>query len=377
VRVGYLLLVAVGVFFIRDPRGVVAVAALQLLLWLAAGLGLGRAVSRIRKLWLFAALITLAYALTANDPDTDVWLTLPLYLFDLELNRTGALIGLTMVLRILCVVLASQVARAGEPRAVVDGLSRLGVPASASILLDTVLALVGDSAAKPKGESAAASLAATFRRLRRGDVGPLVESLEGQFARAEAHIDELTADDADRGKSKDLAIIAGIALTMLGIRALKVLPGLPIPAGHKMIFLTPLYVSATLLTSRRFASTGVGLSMGLVSFLMGEGRYGIFGLFKHVAPGLLCDLMLGRLRGGSWRPGVGFWAFFGALAAVARFATMFAVVLAVQAPSVAYALLVPGLVSNVVFGSLSGYITFHLVARLSAPSELSTDGDGG
>lgn len=167
-------------------------------------------------------------------------MTLPLYLFDLDLNRTGALIGLTMVLRIVCVVFASQVARAGDPRAVVDGLGRLGMPASAPILLDTVLALVGDSKAKPKDESAAASLAATFRRLRQGDVGPLVESLQGQLARAEAHIDELTADDADRAKFKDVAVTAGIALTMLGIRALKVLPGLPIPAGHKMIFLTPL-----------------------------------------------------------------------------------------------------------------------------------------
>ena len=56
--------------------------------------------------------------------------------------------------------------------------------------------------------------------------------------------------------------------------------------------------------------------------------------------------------------------------AVGRFATIFLVTLLVQAPAVAFAFLVPGLLVHGMFGLLSGYVTHHLLAaadRRSAP----------
>ena len=46
--------------------------------------------------------------------------------------------------------------------------------------------------------------------------------------------------------SRDAGVIVGLSLTMLGIKALKVLPSIPFAPGHKLVLLTPLYVVASL-----------------------------------------------------------------------------------------------------------------------------------
>ena len=38
--------------------------------------------------------------------------------------------------------------------------------------------------------------------------------------------------------------------------------------------------------------------MGTIAFLMGDGRYGVFEILKHVAPGVIVDLFLPVLRRG-------------------------------------------------------------------------------
>jgi hypothetical protein len=47
--------------------------------------------------------------------------------------------------------------------------------------------------------------------------------------------------------------------------------------------------------------------------------------------------------------------------AAGRLATIFSIVALVQAPRIAYALLLPNLAFQVTFGALSGYVSYHLV----------------
>jgi hypothetical protein len=101
--------------------------------------------------------------------------------------------------------------------------------------------------------------------------------------------------------------------------------------------------------------------MGTAAFLLGDGRYGIFEILKHVTPGLLCDLIVPIVLRGGRRPGAVGWSLIGGLIAVGRFATIFAITLSVQAPAVAWAMLIPGMTVHVTFGILSGYVTFHMV----------------
>ena len=227
-----------------------------------------------------------------------------------------------------------------------------------------------------------------MKRLGRGDVQVLVRGLERQIARAERHAE---GQGVNARLVRDVGVIAGVSVTMLGIKALKVLPSIPFAPGHKLVVLTPLYVAATLLSRSRFGATLTGLTMGTVAFLMGDGRYGVFEILKHVAPGLVCDavipLMVRRTGAGTAPheergPGAVVWSLFGGLVALGRFATIFAVTLAVQAPAVAWAFLVPGLTVHVVFGVMSGYVS-HPIARAverlrrSSDDARLHDGNGG
>jgi len=160
---------------------------------------------------------------------------------------------------------------------------------------------------------------------------------------------------------RDVAIIAGISLTMLGFKAIKVLPSVPFAPGYKLVILTPFYILAAVLTRSRLGATLCGLTMGTVAFLMGDGRYGVFEIPKHVAPGVVADILVPPLVRGGRRPGAITWSVVGALMAVGRLATIFCVVALVQAPKAAYALLLPNLAFQVTFGALSGYVSYHLV----------------
>jgi hypothetical protein len=60
-------------------------------------------------------------------------------------------------------------------------------------------------------------------------------------------------------------------------------------------------------------------------------------------------------------PGGFAWSVFGTVIAAGRAATILAIVFMVQAPKVAYALLIPTLTIHCVFGAASGYVSYHLI----------------
>lgn len=366
VRVLYLLAVAVGVFLLVSPWAVAAVLVLQLVAWPAVGLPLRRLGRQVFKLWTFTLFIVASYSLFALDPSLDRWVDVA----GLQLNVHGALQGATMVMRVVAVVLASQVVRAGDPRAISTGMTGIGVPRPIAQSLDVVLALLGEGTGRGRGQGGGGgggggggrgrrqgqeSFWESLRRLSRGDVAPLVKRLLRHIDRAREH--------AGDGVGHDVPVVAGVALTMMAIKVLKLLPSLPFAPGHKLVLLSPLYIAAGLLTRGRFGASVTGLVMGLTAFLMGDGRYGIFEVLKHIAPGLVCDLALPWMRRGS-PPRAWAWAVLGLGMGLGRFLTIFSVTLAVQPPVVAYAFLVPGIALNGFFGLLSGWVSCHVATAL-------------
>ena len=204
----------------------------------------------------------------------------------------------------------------------------------------------------------------TLSDLRRNGFKPLVSRLLRRIAEAKEHLEQQHI--AGQGKTKqglnsDIAVVAGLSLTMLGVKALKILPALPFAPGHKFVLLTPLYLLSVVLTRSRFGATWTGTTMGGVAFLMGDGKYGVFELLKHIAPGLLADLIVPFLIQGGRLPGRFVWTLVGGVLALGRFATIFLVVLAVQAPSYAYAILLPGLTVHLSFGLIAGFISYYLL----------------
>jgi hypothetical protein len=138
------------------------------------------------------------------------------------------------------------------------------------------------------------------------------------------------------------------------------------------VLLIPLYMVAAAMTRSRAGATLTGLTMGTVAFLLGDGRYGVFEIAKHVTPGILVDLLLaptralagtGRLRS------VLAWSLLGLVAALGRFATIMLIALAVQPPALVYAVLIPGLAVHAIFGALSGLVTAPLLRALGKENE--------
>jgi hypothetical protein len=242
--------------------------------------------------------------------------------------------------------------------------------------MDTVLALLGGGGSRSGNGSGGGSGTGTgtgtggargLAALGRGGVGALVDRLERHIDRAERHVLAQELGHRSRAWIRDVAVIAGVSLTMLGVKALKILPALPFAPGHKLVVLTPLYVAASLLTRAHLGATLTGLTMGSVAFLLGDGKYGVFEILKHVAPGLVCDLCVPLLLAHGRRPGRVVWSLLGGVIAAARFATIFAMLLVVQAPGVAYAILLPGLGVHVACGILSGLVSFHLWRAVDRP----------
>ena len=372
-RVLYLVAVAVGAFFVKSPRFAIALALGHVFTWLLLGLGVRPLARAFFKLWGFAAFVSVSYALTAEDPAIDRWI--PIY-GHFRLNFGGLVVGLLMIVRVVTVVLASRIARAGDERAVAVGLGRLGAPEVVALSIDTVLALLGGGGGgggggnglgggRGKGQKQRVlngeGFLGNLRRIARGDVLPIVERIERHIERAERYL-------GDRG-SRDIAIIVGISLTMLGIKALKLLPSVPFAPGHKLVLLTPLYVIATLKTRTRFGATLTGLVMGTVAFLLGDGRYGIFEIAKHVMPGLVCDLVVPFVLSGRGARSRLVWCIVGGMMGLGRFATIFVVTMLVQAPGVAWAFLVPGLVIHTTFGILSGLVSAPLLHAVMERTE--------
>jgi len=192
----------------------------------------------------------------------------------------------------------------------------------------------------------------------------LARRLERRIEDAEDYANGQNLDPAAAAKSRNIAVIAGGALAMLGVRALKVLPSIPFAPGHKLVLLTPIYVAITMASTSPFGATTAGLTMGTISFLMGDGRYGIFEIAKHVAPGILCDLFVPLMTAGRRRPGPLAWAILGGVIATGRFATIFVIALALGVPSLAWAFLLPGLAVHIGFGVVSGWLTVPLVRSM-------------
>jgi len=358
-RVLYLGLVAVGALVVKDVRILVGLALAHAIAWLLLREGARALARQLFKLSAFAGFIVLSYALTKDDPATDRWTTIA----GIRVNAGGAIVGARMVLRVVTVVLASRIARSGDPRAIAEGLRRIGVPEIVAMPMDAVLSLMGGRGHGGGGGGGRGrgrhhegepkeGFWASLKKLAKGDVGMIVERIERQIDRVQAHL-------GDKG-SADIAIIAGLSLTMLGIKALKVLPSIPFAPGHKLVLLTPLYIIAALRTKTRAGATLTGLVMGSVAFLLGDGRYGIFEILKHVAPGILCDLFVPLFRR---RSGTLAWSVLGGLMGVGRFATIFTITLIVQPPAIAWAILVPGIIVHTTFGVLSGLVSTPLVKR--------------
>jgi len=370
------------VFLLSNPTAVAAILALQILLWLAAGQPAAQMPRLLRRLGVFFFFILLSFAFFPEEGAAD-WIRLPLGIVELEVSASGLRAGLLMCLRVYTVIFTSLLVRRSMKAAeFVDGLRGLFMPEQLALAIDATLYLLeprakerlkrgaggdgqrdggggGGGGGGGQGGGGHKKLTVVLRDILRGDISFLVERIEATLARGSAYVADNHAG-MDAARARDLGVISGMTLTRLTLKWLKVLPGLPIAPGHKAVLLLPLYILTAELTRTRWGATLTGSCMGVIAFLMGDGRYGIFEILKHIAPGLLIDLLLPLTRVGG-RPGVIRYGLLGVIAALGRFATSVVVALLMGAPPAFFAMVAPLALVHASFGAASGLVSVALM----------------
>jgi uncharacterized membrane protein YgcG len=399
-KVVYLLVVTGAVFTVpvlaatRTVRwfvvlGLLGVQLTTLLCMHIAVADILRTVDRLK--WLFAFLIA-CYVLLPADPgrghDISQW-HVPGLGLNVLLNLSGLEQSSLMCLQILTLIIVSAVVQlSGSGHDLVDGLRGFGLPRLFVYSVDTTLAMLGGlrrraaggggrrgrgrgaqqkaaldasqphNGAQRTAEANASSpgFFAVLGRLLRGDVGFFISSIAENLERARTRVAGDSARSFDARLAHDAAVIAGVALGMMSLKMFRFLPGIPFASGHKTLLLFPLYIVAADLTSSRWGGTTAGSIMGVLGYLQGDGRFGVFEILKHLAPGLVIDILwpLGRRLPRS----MFILCVLGFLAAIARTSTEFITMLLLGSRLEVYAFPLAKLIPNVVAGTLSGCVTY-------------------
>ena len=410
ILVFYLLAVTFAAFLLPDSikaTGVAVLFAMQLVVLAAfRSLHLGdlaRIFDRLRILFFFLIAVN---AFLPGPATGRYW---PLA-WGILVNLEGLFSGAVMCAQIALVVLTTHVVRTiGDERSFIDGLRSLRIAPLLAYSLDTTFALVGGSLNRgagggqhrkkrwwnwiigggrhsvgggggggggggdqaAAGEETSGGVLALFRALRNRDISPFVDKINNGLADATRHAARL---GLSRERAHDVGVIGGIAAVMMAFKLVKVLPGLPVMQGAKMIFFIPLYILAADRTHTRWGGTIAGGIMGFLAFLNGDSRYGLFEILKHLVPGLTTDIIWPVVR----RLPLRIWilVLVGWIAAAARTSTQFGMIFAPSSDN-ATLLVFPALklIPNAIAGTLSAFVTYPVLKHLGSRAMANKDRD--
>lgn len=388
-RLAWLLALAVALFAIGDAVVLAVLLAAQVGLWLASGLPAKDLLLPLRRLLLFGLLIALSFAFVATGTGEDRWLALPLGNWTLQINLSGLALAGVMLLRVLTLVLASVwVQRSCPPGSLVRGLRALRLPETVAIAVDATLAILGggprsgaggghgggmgkgggghrqDDAAVGAPHGRDGSL--RWQEIRAGRTQAFADIFERALERARRWLAAQYPTLAPE-RLRDLSIVLALCLTIIGLKVLQVLPGIPFASGHKNVLIVPLFLYAAQATGMRFGAFAAGTAVGIVSFLLGYGKYGVLEIAHFAVPGLLADLLAPWLRATAPGARLAQFAVAGAVLGLGRFAANFLAILLAGAPQVAFVLFAPLLISQVAFGALSCFVSVLLIKPKESP----------
>ncbi len=405
-RLAWLLALAIGLFALEQPWLLGALPLVQVALWLASGLPLAGLWGALRRLLVFGVLIALSFAFVPTG-GVDRWVALPGPEW-LRVNLAGLALAGLMLLRVVTLVLASAwVQRSCPPGALVRGLRALYLPETVAITVDATLALLaGEPSFQRTRESSGEDTGLPHSRGRQGGGGSgggtggghgrhRAGTGEAQIGWADIRAGRVQAfaDVFERGlergrnwlagqyphldaaRLRDLSIVLALCLAVMGLKVLQVLPGIPFASGHKNVLIVPMFLYVSHATHMRFGGFAAGTAVGIVSFLLGYGKFGVLEIAHFALPGLLADLLTPFLRATRPATRLAQYAAAGAVLGLGRFAANFLAILLAGAPNVAYALFAPLLVSQVAFGALSGFVSVLLIKPKPAGAPESIKGN--
>jgi cobalt transport protein len=341
-----------------------SLASVPVLWWVAHGRNPLRLLRFLRRTAWFLLFLVVSF-LIVPPATAHPWM---LHIAGRHINVTGLGPGVRMSLRLLTIVLGSIVLReTGRRGELLIGLRQLRLPLPVAQTIDAALSLVGEmQGGRRRGqrrrEREGRGLRGVLRSDKEAAAARLLESFEDTVARSEDAIGKSAQPDTMGIRvSSDAAVVAALAVMAMTVKFAKILPGIPFASGHKNMLTIPLYFAAARLTRSRLGATWMGITLGVVAFMFGEGRFGIIEIVKYVAPGVVLDAVWPFIR---YRRNVVLLSILGLVMAFARFGSTLLAGWIAHAPPLFYALAGGASVTQFIFGLLSGPVSWAVLRSI-------------
>jgi Cobalt transport protein len=359
---------------------------LPLAWWISHGRNPLLLLPMLRRTWVFLLFLLLSFLLFPPDTAEALIVEIGGRAFDLS----GLLVGAMMCLRLLTIIVASLVLReTSRPREILLGLRQLRIPLPLAQTIDATLTLVtarrtgpGRRRLRKERRQAGRTPDETRRTLRERATAAadrLASSFHETVAQSAAEIGVPAEERAHHiSAASDVAVVTALVVMVMGLKMVKLLPGIPFASGNRLMLVFPLYFVAARYTRSRIGATWLGATLGVVAFLFGEGRFGILEIAKYVAAGVILDLVwpfVGRHRN------VLVYSCTGLLMGIGWFASTLLAAWVARAPAIFYALAVGMGITQLVFSVISGPVSWSLLRLLDRPVQpqeaQAEAGDGG
>lgn len=348
------------------------VLALPLGWWVGHGRNPLHLLPMLRRTWVFLAFLLLSFLIF--PPETADPLTVEVAGRTIDLS--GLLVGGRMCLRLLIIIVASLVLReTGRPHEILLGLRQLRIPHPLAQTIEATLTLVAAQRTgrrrrrreRGRARREAGGARRTIRERGRALAERLASSFHETVARSAA---EIGVPESERARhisaASDVVIVTALVVMVMGLKMVKLLPGIPFASGNRLMLVFPLYFVAASYTRSPIGATWMGATLGMVAFLFGEGRFGILEVAKYVAAGAILDLVWPLVRR---RPSVVMYGAAGLLMGIGWFASTLLAAWIARAPAIFYALAAGMAISQFVFSVLSGPVSWGLLRALDRPLE--------
>lgn len=295
-KILYIFLAGVGVFFINNLWLLLGIIALHILFYFF----IKTKAKSLRFLWKIKWFVLLIFLIHAFSGDNDIIL----YHFSnwdwsIALSYDGMYKGGVMAGKLLAMLTITQVVRLSmTSQEFVKGLSGVGMSISSAEIIDQIIGVVteekkgkgggGDGSGggkknkeKEKKQNQEDTEIRAVEILTRGKVGNIPKKLVKRLQFA-----------GENFKDSPNASIAASALAITLIRMVKIAPGLPLAPGHKSVLLFPVFIYGISNSEKRFSGVQIGSISGILHFSMGFGKFGPLGIIEFSIVGLVIDLML-------------------------------------------------------------------------------------
>ena len=349
-KILYILIAGVGVFFINNIYILLGVIGVHLLLFLFVK----NPKKSLKFIWKVKWFILIIFLFHALSLDGEIPL-IKLKKWVLSFSYDGLLSGAIMAGKLLSMLLVTQVVRLSMAKGeFVNGMTKLGLSKSNSGIIDQIMTIVAEEKSTKKGKGTGGGKGKKDGAdvqskdvLLKGKVGNIPQKILARITFARGKF----ANDPN-------AIVASSALAVTLIRLVKIAPGLPLAPGHKNILLMPVMIHGIVKSENRFAGTQTGFISGVLHFSMGFGKYGPLGIVQFALLGFVLDLLF-KLPINTSR--LWFLILAGGLGGLMRITSEVLLAIILGMPTTFFLIYLPYVLSQVAFGAASGLITKPLI----------------